>query len=286
MEPLDHVSYSHLNLSSCPYAAFLRYEAGIKGPSNVYLALGNALHTVLEHALKDQDFNLQGWVSQFQSEYYAIIDQEEIFVPYPQLKRQETAGISMLEVYHGQIESGQITKRPLDVEKEFSIPVFNTHIVGRMDRTDSEDGGSVTDYKSGSAKPDPWFLRNDLQLTTYYWAYYEAYGFYPRKLYWHHLRTGELLETERTPKDIDYLKQRIENLLEMRERGIRYRVLNKALCGDGSGKGISCDYRGDSLCGNHDLEQDILTKLRLEGREKYWGMPNPDAAVEHIQEEY
>lgn len=261
LPPLDHISYSFLHLLVCPYAAFIRYDAAIKGPSTVYLALGNALHLTLENAHKDFNFSLRSWVDSFREEYNRIINDEEVFVSYPQLKKLENDGITMLEVYHGQVELGQITKHPLDVEKEFRIPFAGTNIVGRIDKVEDEDGELVViDYKSGKSKPDPWLLRHNLQLTTYYWAGYELYGRYPKKLVWHHLRTGERLETERTQADIDNLKRMIENALMMREKGIRHRVYDQSICGDGSGRGISCDYRG-SVCDNPTLEEETLVRL-------------------------
>lgn len=261
LPPLDHISYSFLSLLTCPYASFLRYDAGIKGPSTPYLALGNALHFVLENAHRDGLFNLKTWVGDFKAEYNRIITDEEIFVNYPVLRKLENDGITMLEVYHGQIESGQITKYPVDVEKEFRIPFAGTHIVGRIDKVENEDGElSIIDYKSGSKKPDPWLLRHNLQLTAYYWAGFEIYGRYPEKLVWHHLRTGERLETTRTPEDIDNLKRMINNALVMREQGIRHRIYNASICGDGSGRGISCDYRG-SICDNPSLEEDTVKNL-------------------------
>lgn len=259
----DHISYSYLHLfMGCPYAAFLRYEAAMRGGSSVWLALGNGLHYTLEAAHRDNNFNLKSWASLFRAEYNRIINEEEVFVNYPQLKKSENDGISMLEMYHGQVESGQITKYPLAVEKAFRIPFAGTSIVGRIDKTEEDDGLTVIDYKSGKSKPDAWSLRHNVQLTTYYWAGKEIYGRYPKKLVWHHLRTGERLETERTPKDIDNLKRMIENALLMREKGIIHRVYDDNICGDGSGRGMQCDYRG-AVCDDEDLEQRTLAKIRL-----------------------
>jgi len=260
LPPLDHLSYSHLHLLSCPYAAFIRYEAGLRGPSTVYLALGNAMHLILENAHKENNFSLKSWVQQFREEYNRQITEDEIFVGYPQLKKLEGEGIAMLEVYHGQIESGQITKYPLAVEEEFSIPFAGTKIIGRIDKTEERDGDLIViDYKSGKYKPDSWLLRHNVQLTTYYWAIFEKYGRYPKKLIWHHLRTGEQLVTERTQSDVDDLKRMVDNAVRMRDMGIRHRIYDSVICGDGSGRGLSCDYRGQ-VCDDPDLEERTVSK--------------------------
>jgi RecB family exonuclease len=262
MKPMDHISYSFLHLMVCPYAAFLRYEAAIRGGSSPWLALGNGLHTTLESAHKEQNFDLRSWVDLFKSEYNRIINEEEVFVSYPQLKKLETEGITMLEVYHGQIELGQITKHPLDVEKDFRIPVAGTFLVGRIDKVELDSDGefAIIDYKSGKSKPDPWSLRNNLQLTAYYWAGFEIYGRYPSKLIWHHLRTGEQLVSERTLEDVENLKVMINNAVQMREQGIRHRVFHDSICGDGSGRGVSCDFRG-AVCSDKELEIRTVAKL-------------------------
>lgn len=264
--PLDHISYSHLHLLACPYAAFLRYEAKVRGESSPWLVLGNVLHDVLEMAHKEDLFSLPEWVKTFRTEYNSIINDQEIFVSYPLLKKLENEGIEMLELYHGQIENGTISKYPLAVEKDFSIPISGTKLVGRIDKTERTDSGTlrVIDYKSGKKKPDAWSLNNNLQLTAYYWAGFELYGEWPDELVWHHLRTGEQLVTYRTQKDVDNLKKMIDNAVKMRNQGIRHRIYNDAVCGDGSGRGISCDYRG-AVCDDTGLEEATVERLMSEG---------------------
>lgn len=261
LPPLDHISYSFLNLLLCPYAAFIRYDAKIKGPTTVYLALGNSLHYVLESGHRDDNFDLTDWKKEFKREFNRIIEEDDVFVNYPTLKKCENDGLSMLEVYHGQVESGQITKYPLDVEKEFRIPIAGTYIVGRIDKVEEDENGlTIIDYKSGSKKPDPWLLRHNIQLTAYYMAGNELYGRYPDRVAWHHLRTGEILYTERTQGDIEDLTRMVRNAVVMREQGIRHRVYNSSVCGDGSGRGISCDYRG-AICDDPELEERTVEKL-------------------------
>ena len=257
LDPPDHISYSYLHLLACPYSAFLRYEAAIKSDSSGYLVLGTSLHNVLEYAHKEQDFDLKSWVRMFKEQYNGLIVEEDVVINYPQLKKLEADGVDILEVYNGQVQSGKITKRPVDVEKEFSIPFLGTKIVGRIDKVEE---GTVIDYKSGSFKPDAWSLRHNIQLTVYYWAHYEIYGFYPKILRWHHLRTGEFLDTERTIDDIDQVKRMIDNALKMRENGIFFRVYNDSVCGNGTGRGIQCDYRG-KICDSAEIEDQALRRL-------------------------
>lgn len=264
LPPIDHISYSHIHLLACPYAAFLRYEARIRAPETPWLVLGNALHNVLESAHKENLFLLPAWVKTFREDFNYEINDKEVFVSYPLLKKLEAEGIEMLELYHGQIEAGIIPKYPLAVEKEFSIPISGTYLVGRIDKTEDDGKLRVIDYKSGKKKPDEWSLRHNLQLTAYYWAGHELYGKWPDELVWHHLRTGEQLVTTRTIEDVDNLKRMIDNAVKMRDQGIRHRIYNDAVCGDGSGRGISCDYRG-SVCDDTGLEEATVLRLLSEG---------------------
>lgn len=252
---MDHISYSYLHLLACPYASFLRYEAALRGPTTAPLALGSAIHLTLENAHANGIFNIAEWVSAFRAEYNRIIEEEEVFVSYPRLKKLESEGIVMLEVYYAQIEAGQITKYPLAVEKEFRIPIAGTFLVGRIDKMEQDDNGEYTvlDYKTGGTKPQPWFLRHNPQLTAYYWACYELYGKYPKKLIWHHLRTGELLETERTPNDVEQLKTMIHNAVKMKDIGIRHRIFHDRVCD-------WCDYQG-SVCDDLELEKKVVGSL-------------------------
>jgi RecB family exonuclease len=252
---LDHISYSYLHLLACPYASFLRYEAALRGPTTAPLALGSAVHNTLERAHLENVFDIKQMVFNFKEEYHRIIIEDDVFVSYPQLKKLESEGIVLLEVYHAQIEAGQITKYPLAVEKEFRIPIAGTFLVGRIDKMEQDDAGEYTvlDYKTGKAKPEVWSLRHNVQLTAYYWACYELYGKYPKKLIWHHLRTGELIETERTPADVEQLKTMINNAVAMKDTGIRHRIFHDRVCD-------WCDYKG-AVCDDLELEKRVVENL-------------------------
>ena len=86
-------------------------------------------------------------------------------------------------------------------------------------------------------------------MTVYAWAGLEKYGKLPRKMKWHHLRNGKLLETTRTLDDIEQVKRTISSVIGMNENGIRYRIYHEYICG-------FCEYKGDT-CDDKDLEQRI-----------------------------
>lgn len=253
------ISYSKLHLLACPYAAFLKYEAAIKGPTTPWIARGNAIHTALEKAHKVTPFNLPHAVQVYKDEFSRIIEEEDVAIGWPQLKKMESEGIQMLEKYSDKVASGIVSQTPLALEAEFKLPFLETSVVGKIDKVERDEFGYiVTDYKTGKAKPDKWFLRHNLQLTAYAWACQELYGELPYKLIWHHLATDELLETERTELDIKDLKVTIGNALSMHDSGIKHRIFHEQVCGQ-------CDYQG-ATCDDRDLEEEVDAVVAAGGR--------------------
>ena len=253
MRELKRISYSFLHTFACPYAAFLRYEAAIKLKVTDSLALGNALHLALELSHKQSEWKLDYAVTEFQKEFKRIIEEDDVFISWPKMKKMEAEGIEMLSLYYTGLLSGQISKTPTAVEEEFELPFENEIVVvGKIDKREDEEDGeyTITDYKSGKYEPDAWFLRHDLQFTTYAWAGYEKKGKLPRKLRWHHLRTGKILETERTMEDVEELKTMMHNALEMNRNSIRYRVYHSQVC-------KWCDFKG-AVCDDRELEKSLV----------------------------
>lgn len=253
-----HISYSFLHLLACPYSAFLRYEAAIKGPTTPWLALGNAVHHALEHGHPEGVFSLDVAMKLFKKELARIIDEEHVLIAWPQVKKIEAEGLEMIGGYNAQIISGELSPQPLVLEKEFSLPFEDIQVVGRIDKIERDDGYIITDFKTGKAAPTEWFLKHNLQLTAYAWACLEIYGELPSKVVWHHLRNGKLLESTRTMADIDDLKQLISNAIKMRNMGMRHRIFHEKVCG-------MCDYMGDT-CDDKELEQEAVATVAAGSR--------------------
>ena len=252
---MRRISYSFIHLFACPYAAFLRYEAGLRGPTTKHLALGNAVHYALEEGHKAPEWSYDVTSKLFLKEFTRIINDDNVFISWPEVKKFEADGLGMLATYDDQLSSGKITP-PEEVEVEFEIPFEDIMIVGRIDRMGK---GEVVDYKTGQKEPDPWFLRHNLQFTIYAWAHQIKHGFIPKDIFWHHLRNGKLLRTERTQEDIDGVKQMLRNAIEMQDKDIRYRVYHEQVCN-------WCDFKGD-ICDDKDLEaQTLLKKQERLGR--------------------
>lgn len=241
---------------ACPYASFLRYAGNVKGPSTPWIARGNAVHDALEHSFSETGFNLENAVNIYKIKFAKEIEDENVSINWANYKKMEAEAIIMLENFNGKIDSGEVSPQPLALEKEFKLPFLDTYVVGKIDKVDFDAVTGeyiVTDYKTGKAKPDKWFLRHNLQLTAYAWACLELYGQLPKTLVWHHLATNELLTTERSLADIDGLKDMIANAIAMDEAKIKHRIYHEDIC-------AKCDYVG-ALCDDRDLEAEIEQSL-------------------------
>ncbi len=263
MREIKKISYSFLHTLACPYAAFLRYEAQIKAPETEYMAFGSALHLALEEQHRDKKtFDLSEAIKIFLKDFRTRIEENEIFIQWAKIKKMEADGTTILEKYAHDFGLNKFPA-PSHVEREFSIPFEDIEIVGKIDAEEIDDEGHLTsiDYKSASRKPDPWFLRHNPQFTAYAWAAKELHGKLPDKIIWHHLRTGERLETIRTETDIDDLKTMIHNALVMNRNEIRHRVFHDAVCD-------WCEYSGtrgrlNSICDDRELERRILDEITV-----------------------
>jgi CRISPR/Cas system-associated exonuclease Cas4 (RecB family) len=218
---------------------------------NEHLALGNSMHHALETAYKEPEWSLDFASRTFLTEYRRSIEQDEVFVTWPKMKKAEAEALEMLERHDHGISEGRILFPAFAVEKEFLLPFEGIEIVGKIDRIDQTPGGYlVSDYKTSKREPDAWFLRHDLQLTAYAWACQQLYGELPVKLYWIHLRNGKWIETERTQQDVDDLKTMIHNALDMYRNGVRHRIFHAQVCG-------FCDFAGE-VCDDRELEKDLV----------------------------
>lgn len=259
IKTITRISYSFLHLLACPYASWLRYSAAVRAPTNEYAARGLALHKALEEEHRDgKDFNLSAAIDIFKKEFLRIIEDEDVFVNWPKIKKMEGEGVSYLERYYLDLRAEKFLP-PTFVEEEFAIPFEGIEVVGKIDVSIVGETLEVIDYKSAGAKPDPWMLKHNLQFTCYAWATLVKHGRLPDRLIWHHLKTGERLETFRTMEDIEQLQQIIRNAVIMNQNGIKHRIFHENVCD-------LCEYAGtrgrkNAICDDTERERELVEAM-------------------------
>lgn len=253
----EKLSYSFLHSTACGYQNFLRYEGKIKGPTTAPLALGNAIHHALELGHKADELALDTFLQLFLDEHKRIIAEEDVFIGYPEIRKNENTGTEMITRYWDHMKKGKFSTKPLAVEQEFELDIAGNILIGKIDKV--EPDLTPVDYKSGFKEPEAWQLRRNLQFTAYWFAIKQLYGEFPKRAIWHHLRNGKLIETVREPWDIEQLERNIKETQMMLEQDMRRRIYHEKVCG-------WCPYQGD-ICDDQELEQQILN-LRASGKKE------------------
>jgi CRISPR/Cas system-associated exonuclease Cas4 (RecB family) len=256
MPSRERLSYSFLHSTACGYQNFLRYEGKIKGPVTAPLLLGNSVHYALEKGHLTDNRTLDTFLTLFLDEHRRSVQDDDVFIAFPEIKQNENEGTNMLSRYWDHMQKGRIQQNPLAVEQEFELEIAGTKLQGKIDKVELQnDGYVVIDYKTGRREPESWFLRRNLQFTAYWFACKEIYGEYPVRAIWHHLRNGKQIETARTEWDITNLEQNIRETQAMLDQDMRRRIYHEKVCG-------WCPYMG-SICDDPNLEQTILDRRNL-----------------------
>jgi CRISPR/Cas system-associated exonuclease Cas4 (RecB family) len=171
---------------------FFKYiEKGEAEPRHVLTIMGSALHkSIEEYYRNDKPPKLT-----FNKEFYDGVALAEAEVGV--VGRDSPTQVALL----GQsiLDSIDWSFKPVELEMAFRLPFPNKEnpvctLRGVIDMIVS--GGTIIDHKSSKTKPTKKKLADNYQFTLYAWAYRELYGELPEKVYWHHLRTQELIEAD------------------------------------------------------------------------------------------
>lgn len=206
-DTLPTVSASKINLyRECGRKYYYRYIEGKDTGTNIYAAFGTALHKAI------QEYHLHGAdaYTVFSEALRTIVEQEN--VSQANLMTQFLVdGKDILKFAQWKMFN------PREVELEFKLPFPNKEnpivmMHGFIDMVTDE--GYIIDHKSNKKKPAFTTLSVNPQFTIYNWAYRQIYGTPPTKMYWDHLRTGELAEVIQKEYDI-LIKQLTEDITSL-----------------------------------------------------------------------
>jgi RecB family exonuclease len=192
---------------TCPRLYYYQYVDRQEQPKHILTLMGSALHKAIEAFYKQGAQPLPV----FSKEFYGSLRQLDAATG---LRGKESPG-EVFMIGKSILEKIDWSFKPLEIELGFNLPFPNKEhqvcdIRGFIDMI-AEDG-TLVDHKSGKTKPTKKKLSDNVQFLIYMWAYRQLYGQFPSKMYWHHLRTGELVEVT-----IDKYEERLVTLTALIE---------------------------------------------------------------------
>lgn len=185
-------SASRINTyKTCPRLYYFKYKERLEEPKHILTIMGSALHKSIEN------FYLKGIKPQatFTKEFYNGVAYAENNLGI--VGKDSPAQVAMLG--SSIIDATDWNLKPIALEKAFELPFPSKEnpvciLRGVIDMILDDD--VIIDHKSSKVQPTKKKLAENYQFTLYAWAYRELTGRLPRKVYWHHLRTQNLIEAD------------------------------------------------------------------------------------------
>ena len=194
---------------TCPRQFRYSYMDAIPSIPTSPLVFGRALHDALcfvhERQMESGELPpVRDVLERFDALWGEALEAEPFFrdgVPSP--SQHLTTGHEILRAY---LAAPENQKLPLAAELAFEVQAGDYRLAGIVDRLDeSEQGLIVVDFKSGTRKPSPKDLDEDLQFTIYAFAIEQMMGRPVEKVVHCHLRTGDCFNTHRTSDHFAWL---------------------------------------------------------------------------------
>jgi putative RecB family exonuclease len=232
--------YSHSSISTfkqCPLKFKLRYIDKIKPEfrQTIEAFMGGVVHEVLEDMyaqvkegkipdfLELQENLIQKWKTQWKDEIPIIkqgMTKEKYF----------EQALRFLDDYYAKyhpFNQGEI----IGLEQQVNINIEGKQLVGYIDRLEKRgDEYYIIDYKTNNWLKSQEDIDSDKQLATYQIAIMEQYKTDKVVLNWHFLNFNELLQSRRTPKQIDELKKELLNSINQIESAKEFPGCKTRLC--------------------------------------------------------
>lgn len=180
---LVRLSASRLKLyDECRFRFWLQYVLGERSPAHHSVIFGKAAHYAIEQFYKYGEPPKRA--------YLAKLDDLDEYREYP---RYAIDGVQVFETndltQYRAIANGS---------ERFFVERLSDHtyVLGFIDLIDER--GWVIDFKTSQYKPVS--INDDIQFAIYAMAYERLFGHRPKRVIWHHLRTGETVDA-----DVNYL---------------------------------------------------------------------------------
>ena len=209
MNSLPEFSASRFNLyKTCPRLYKMQYKEGLEGNKHVYTVMGSALHYAIESYYGGKTNAIPLFSSYFNEAIASAVGSERGLVASNLIGKASQLGQSILR----EMNWDQFNPTHLEYGFKLPFPTENPLVLMRGFIDMLTDDGCIIDHKSGSKKPTANELANNPQLLIYVWAYERLFGHKPKAVYWHHLRTLELVEAK-VMVDYDEKLKKLEETL-------------------------------------------------------------------------
>ncbi len=211
-EPL-YLSHTRMSkYEECPLAYKFAYELKIPGPPRHYFTFGQTVHTAVEKFYT----SVQAGSPPSLDELKAIYNdnwRSDGYVTESQEKGYRKEGESAMEAIYRHYLSAKVV--PLHVEWNFTLPVGEHFITGKVDRIDPLPDGmcEVLDYKTGKPKTQK-EVDEDAQLSLYALAVRQCLSLEASRLGLYFLRTDQLITTTRSREQLAQVTERVLTLAE------------------------------------------------------------------------
>lgn len=229
MNNLPILSASKLKaFKKCPRQYYYKYinhtEQG--DDKNMSALLGSALHKAIELYYKEGKTNYTYEFQQYMQHTIELWDEKGYTVSYEyNFMRDLKDGKAFLKKIDWDFFN------PTELELRFSLPFPKENPIVIINGViDMICDGMVIDHKSGKEKPNKQELAHDPQFILYHWAYEQLYGKPPEIVYWHHLRTGKLIESRIKDNYADKIQQLTVDIQAMLSTTVYHRKEQDSFC--------------------------------------------------------
>ena len=254
MSNLPEFSASRFNTyKTCARMYYYQYHESQPKSVDAYTVMGSALHYAIEHYYKSKELPLTVFSTKFNELSRAAASSETGIVAGNLISKAHQIGQDIIRDF----DWGRLNPTEIEFGFRFPFPKENPLVImrGFIDMITEE--GYILDHKSAGKRPTKAELAVNPQLLLYVWAYEQVYGKKPEKVFWHHLRTAELIEADVM---VDY-EQKIAKLTELLQSILNDTEFPKQPYG----------YFCTNLCTYHDLcwtqsnEKSSITSGGIEG---------------------
>lgn len=154
--------------------------------------MGTAIHHAIAEHIKDPTTKpLVDYVSKYNGELAQRTPKDRFYNSH----KMRVQGIEIVKEIQWELLSPLYVNNEPFIEYEFLLPYPNADapivmINGIIDLVTHDH--KIIDHKSTKTYPDD--VSNDLQFMIYHWAYEQIFKRKPNGVFWHHLRTNEMIE--------------------------------------------------------------------------------------------